>query len=529
MRRSPNGKPRWRGKVTQRPPLPHWPGQLAGLLLAGFLLGPLLAVLWRAGGGSWPGVADWAALRFTVLQAVLSAVISVVLAVPLARALARRRFVGRRALITLLGAPFILPVIVAVLGLLAVFGRGGVLNDLLALAGLPRIQIYGLHGVVLAHVFFNLPLATRMILQGWQAIPAERFRLAASLGLNPGTVSRVLEWPMLRNVLPGAAMIIFALCLSSFAVALTLGGGPRATTLELAIYQAFHFDFDLGRAAVLAVMQLVLVIAAAALALRIGGATGFGAGLDRFQRRWEAETPWLRVQDAVLIGLGALFLITPLTAVVWRGAAGMATMPMQVWQAAAISLGVALAATVLCLGLALALAVLALRCGWVEGIGLLGIAVSPLVIGTGLFVIINPWLDPSRLALPITAAMNAVMALPFALRVIVPRLHEIEADHGRLATSLGMVGVARLRWLLLPRMRAVLGFAAGLTAALAMGDLGVIALFADNENATLPLQILRLMGAYRMDHAAGAGLLLLILSLALFWLFDKGGRDDAAV
>ncbi|MCM2563694.1 thiamine/thiamine pyrophosphate ABC transporter permease ThiP [Lutimaribacter sp. EGI FJ00015] len=502
---------------------------MAGLLLLLFLLGPLAAVAWRAGGGGWPGPADMEALRFTVVQAVLSALLSVVLAVPLARALARRRFPGRGALITLLGAPFILPVIVAVLGLLAVFGRGGIVNDTLAFLDLPRVQIYGLHGVVLAHVFFNLPLATRMILQGWQAIPAERFRLAASLGMTPGTVLRVLERPMLREVLPGATLIVFALCLSSFAVALTLGGGPRATTLELAIYQAFHFDFDLGRAAVLAVMQMGLVMAAAALALRAGGVTGFGAGLDRVHRRWEAEIPLLRAQDAALIFLGALFLLTPLAAIGWRGVAGLSEMPAQVWRAAGVSLGVALTATALCLVMALSLAAIALRHGWVEGVGLLGLAISPLVIGTGLFLLVNPWIDPARLALGVTAVVNAVMALPFAMRVILPRLREVEATHGRLATSLGMVGIARLRWLILPRLRTVLGFAAGLTAALAMGDLGVIALFADADNATLPLQILRLMGAYQMQAAAGAGLLLLVLSLSLFWLFDRGGRHHAAV
>lgn len=60
-----------------------------------------------------------------------------------------------------------------------------------------------------------------------------------------------------------------------------------------------------------------------------------------------------------------------------------------------------------------------------------------------------------------------------------------------------------------------------------MGDLGVIALFSDPERATLPLQMYRLMAAYRMDDAAGAALLLLILALAVFWLFDRGGRVNA--
>ena len=90
-----------------------------------------------------------------------------------------------------------------------------------------------------------------------------------------------------------------------------------------------------------------------------------------------------------------------------------------------------------------------------------------------------------------------------------------------------MGGLARLRIVTLPRLRRPLGFAAGLTAALSMGDLGVIALFADEDHATLPMQLYRLMGAYRTEDAAGAALLLLLLSLGIFWLFDKGGRGDA--
>ena len=60
-----------------------------------------------------------------------------------------------------------------------------------------------------------------------------------------------------------------------------------------------------------------------------------------------------------------------------------------------------------------------------------------------------------------------------------------------------------------------------------MGDLGVVTLFAAPDQATLPLQLYRLMGAYRMEDAAAAGLLLLGLSLTLFWLFDGGGHERA--
>ena len=142
---------------------------------------------------------------------------------------------------------------------------------------------------------------------------------------------------------------------------------------------------------------------------------------------------------------------------------------------------------------------------FIGGLGMLGIAASPLVIGTGLFILIHPIADPALFALPITGLVNAVMALPFALRAILPALTAVEADFGRLADGLGMHGWARMRYLWLPRLRRPLGFAAGLTAALSMGDLGVVTLFSASDQATLPLQLYRLMGAYRMQDAAAAG------------------------
>ncbi|QGX99705.1 thiamine/thiamine pyrophosphate ABC transporter permease ThiP [Roseovarius faecimaris] len=510
-------------------PLSAWPGRVAALAVAALILGTLLAVALRAETGRGLSFADWAALRFTVVQAALSALLSVALAVPVARALARRRFVGRRLLIALLGAPFILPVIVAILGLLQIFGRSGWLSDLLVAAGFQPLQIYGLHGVVLAHVFFNLPLATRLILQAWQEVPAEQYRIAAQLNFSPWTMFRLIEAPLLRRACPGALAVVFAICLSSFAVALTLGGGPRATTLELAIYQAFRFDFDLGRAAMLSGMQLVLTLCAAGLALRLTRGDGFGTGLDRHLRRWDGGSIGARLLDATWIVLAALFLLLPLLAICIAGLPDLARMPASVLSAALTSIAVALGSTVLLLGLALPMAAgVALgRAGPIELAGILGLAASPLVIGTGLFILLRPVADPFALALPVTALVNAVMALPFALRILIPRARAVVHDMSRLALSLDMGHVTFARLVLLPRMRAQIGFAAGLAAALSMGDLGVIALFADAEIATLPLQIFRLMGAYRVQDAAAAALLLLILSMAIFWLLDRGGRYHA--
>lgn len=495
----------------------------AGLVTA-LVAVPLAAVFYRAGGGASLGAAEWSALRFTVWQAFLSALLSCLLAIPAARALSRRQFPGRDALVTILGAPFILPVIVAILGLLAVFGREGMISQLLLAVGLPRLSVYGLHGILLAHVFFNLPLATRLILQGWSEIPAERFRLAAQLGLPSRSLFQIIEWPMLRKTVPGAFLVIFVICLSSFAVALTLGGGPKATTVELAIYQAFRFDFDLGKAATLALLQLALVGAASLVLLRLIGPLSGDVGQGRRVMRWDGSSLTTKAIDALVITIVALFLLLPILSVVLRGAVGLGDLPVSVWVAAWHSIQVALVSTALCIAVALPLA--SARQG--QTVALLGFALSPLVLGTGLFLILQPYTNPFEWALPVTCIVNALMSLPFAVRAIAPALEQAEADYGRTADLLNLTGWARWRWLYLPRIRRPLGFSAGLAAALSMGDLGVIILFADPERATLPLQMYRLMGAYQMDAAGAAALLLLILSLGAFWLFEKGGRHGTS-
>ena len=497
----------------------------SALLIAALTLGSAAMVATRA--SVWAlNPADWAALRFTMLQAALSALVSGLMAIPVARALFRRRFPGRSLLIRVMAAPFILPVVVAVLGLLAVLGRNGPVNALFALLNLPQLSIYGLHGVVMAHVFLNLPLAVRMLLVGWQGIPAERFRLALALDLPPSTQFRHLEAPMLRSVLPGVFAVVFLLCLTSFAVALTLGGGPKATTLELAIYQALRFEFDLGRAALLAAMQfglcavVTLVIAQSALP------TAFGSGLDRGH---DVPAPkGIRLAlDGLGIGLAIALIFPPLLAVVWQGLPGLMSLPEGVWAAAGRSLLIAAGSTLLGGGVALSLAldVARRKSNVLEFAAMLPLAASGLVMGTGLFLLVQPYFPPEKLAVPITMMVNATMVVPFVFRLLLPEARALHTDYDRLCLSLGLPAFARLRLVTLPRLARPLGFGAGLAAALSMGDLGVIALFAGERSATLPLIVQQLMGAYRMQAAAGAALLLVAISFFLFWTLDRiGGR-----
>lgn len=498
-------------------------------LIAALVLGTALVLALRADSFTLRP-AEWAALRFTLTQAVLSALISTLLAIPLARALTRRRFAGRGAMIALMGAPFLLPTVVAVVGMLAVYGRNGVVNQALALLHLPPVSIFGLQGVLMTNVFFNLPLATRILLNGWSAIPAERFRLAETLGLPPQAVFRHIELPMLRGLMPGAFVVVFLLCMSSFVISLTFGGGPKATTLELALYQALRFDFDLGRAALLAGLQFLICAVAVVLTGRLTLPSQLGTGQDRIQTL-AATGGWRRAADAALLATTLIFLILPLVAVLKMGLPGLLTLPSAVWQAALRSVIIAVAsaslatAAGLCLALAVARRTAAFR--WIGIAAMLPMAASGLVLGTGLFLIIHPVMSPEQAALPITVVVNATIALPFLYRLLLPDAQNLTAGYDRLCATLNLQGVGRLRYVTLPRLARSLGLGSGIAAALSMGDLGVIALFAGDQSATLPLMVQRLAGAYRVDQAAAASLVLVALSFALFYLCDKGGRHAA--
>lgn len=492
-------------------------GTAAAVALRGHGFGPLLP-------------ADISAIRFTLWQAFVSAFLSVCVAIPVARALSRQNFFGRTALITLLGAPFILPVLVGILGLLAVFGRAGWISDLLLFFGFDRLSIYGASGVILAHVFFNLPLATRFLLQGWSAIPAERFRVSHSLGANSWSSFLLIEWPMLRGALPGAFVLIFLLCLTSFTVALAVGGGPKGTTIELAIYQAFRFEFNLGKAASLATIQFGLCGIVAFLAFLIPLPKVGNIGLDRLVQQFEASKH--RILDIIWISSAAGFLILPLAAILFRGMESILNLPGQVFLASITSILIALISTGVCIffALSLSLSIAYSRLNIqkiVEGISVLGLSTSPLVVGTGLFLIIFPFVHPASLAIPVTAYVNAMMAMPFALRVLIPAVREIYSDYLHLRLSLNMGRRVWLIRIVLPRLRRPIGFSAGLVAALSMGDFGVIALFSDPDLQTLPLMLYRLMGSYQMDQAAAVSVVLVAQSLFLFWVFDRGGRLHA--
>ncbi len=472
--------------------------------------------------------------RFTLVQASLSTGLSVLLAIPVARALARRTaFPGRIWIVRLMALPLGLPALVAALGILAVWGRQGIVNTGLGLLGLSQpFSIYGLTGILIAHVFFNLPLATRLMLAELERLPAEYWRLAANLGMGPASLFRFVEWPAIRSALPGAAGLIFILCATSFTLVLTLGGGPGASTLEVAIYQALRFDFDPRRAMLMSALQILFTLVVLATLRLIGPVAEAGATSGGRTRRFDGTAGWAKAGDALVIALATGFVAAPLVAVVVSGLGsdlGRLVRDPLVHRALLTSLGIAVCSALLSLAIAVSMlrAQQAIAAGrrhrgallWLAGLlrdaPSVALLVPPVVLGSGWFLLLRNLGDVAQFAGPVVVVVNALMALPIVCRVLEPGLAQYQAQTARLVASLGMGGLSALRLVVLPVLARPLLAALSFAMALSLGDLGAVALFGSQDFVTLPWLLFSRMGAYRSADAAGLALFLALLCLAL--------------
>ena len=470
-------------------------------------------------------------LYFSVWQALLSSLFSVFPAILVARAFAMQpQLPMRQLLLGLFALPLVVPAVVVVMAVVSVYGSDGWIP-------IGR-SLYGINGILLAHVFFNLPLAVRLLLPQWQAIPQHHWQLGDQLGMNAWQRFRFIEWPMLRESLPGIMLLVFMLCLTSFAVVLTLGGGPRSTTIEVAIYQSLRFDFDPAKAVVLALLQLGLCLLVALLTLKLQRMPEVEIAFSTPQ---QTRTKLFRWFNIGLILLASLFVGMPLLSLLIDAARGpirQTILDLHLWQAFANTLFIGISA-----------ALLSVTAGWfllqysaslaragsnraarlVDLAGSIVYVVPPLVIATGMFVLLSPHVDVFNWVYPIVIAVNALMGLPFVIRCLGPAIRQNHARYHHLCLSLALQGWNRFRYVEWPLLRRPMGLAIALVSVLAMGDLGVIALFGSTQSATLTLLIYQQLGAYLIDQATVTALLLLLLCLGLFALLERtiGGRADA--
>jgi molybdate transport system permease protein len=231
---------------------------LVTFLALGFLALPVVAIFARVSPGKLiaqlgnPVVTD--ALVVSLKTSLVAQALILGLGTPTAYVLASRRFRGRSLLVTLVELPLVLPPAVAGLGLLAAFGRTGLLHT-----SFPFTQT----AVVLAVAFVASPLYIRAALAAFEAVDSNIVAASRTLGAGPVRTFFRVVLPLARGGLVAGAALAFARGLGEFGATIMFAGSLRGVTqtLPLAVYAQFDVNFDVA----LAVSALLVLISAALL------------------------------------------------------------------------------------------------------------------------------------------------------------------------------------------------------------------------------------------------------------------------
>jgi thiamine transport system permease protein len=485
---------------------------LLALLAAGLV--PLVRFALSHGGSVSFDPYIWRVLRFTLLQSGLSTILSLTIGLVAAWALANKEFRCRNAFMALLALPQALPPVVVVIAFAMLFGANGWFAN--------WFPIYGLSGILLVHVFFNAPLATRFFLSALEQVPPEHHRLAGQLGFDRKQHFIHVDWPALAPQLPRVAALVFLLCAASFATVLILGG-PQATTLEVAIYQSLRLDFDVSKALSLSALQVALC----GMLVWLAGSALTSNAIAARRRTPVRSSAKLHWTSLATIGLLLLLLVPALAALATGGLAHVKPTRLLL-QASATSAGIAFASALLSFGLAMPLArAQALRQSLMWNVlPLLGIIVPPAVLATGWFLATMQLGSSLFIVILLMITLNAIMSLPFAVAALTPALRAHHITTQRLAAQLGLNGWTKLTRIDLPALQKPIAAATITAFLLSLGDLTAVTLFGSQGLVTLPSLIAAQMGNYRSAEALGTALVLACLCFAGAWIVDQLTEDQ---
>ncbi|MDH2997515.1 thiamine/thiamine pyrophosphate ABC transporter permease ThiP [Pasteurellaceae bacterium LFhippo2] len=486
----------------------------------------------------WSFSESYSILQASFLQAGLSATFAIFLGILTARSFFYLNFKGKSLLYKIISFAWALPSLVVIFAMIGVWGNSGwLIKGLKALGFEPDFQFYGLQGILIAHLFFNIPLVAKYCLEALNRIPSNQHQLAAQLNLTGFSYFRIVELPVLKGILPYAYVNIFLICFTSFPIVLMLGGGPKYSTLEVAIYQAVTFEFDFAKAVLLIMLQVLIGLVLQLLMDFVtrhsfNSLKNYSPVVDEI---WKPTPKGLRRfgLQAVLFGVGFTTLL-PMFNVIWSGLSVSKfterLLQPTLWQATSYSLVLALISAITVIVIAYLISLEARQLVYkqqkVKQSILAGVSTYPLImpvfmLAVGLFLLLIDIELTTWQLLVLIGVCNGLTLLPYIYRLIYSAMWESFISYDKLARNLGLTGVRRwwiVEWhyLIKPLRNA---FALAMSSSL--GSFAIIAFFGSPDFSTLPYLLYQQLGSYRTEDAAVTALILMLCTFLPFLVIEQ--------
>ncbi len=485
-------------------------------------------------------------LKFTIFQATISALLSILFGMILSWSMFHfRTFPFRDTLVSIFSSALVLPSIVVALGIISIFGKHGWLNELLQMLFNKSFggYIYGLGGILFAHIYFNASYASRVFYDAFYTIPIQRYKVAKTLGLNIWQRFLYVEFPNLRAYIFGLFRTIFLLCFSSFVIVLILGGNPSYNTLEVAIYEALKFDFDIPLSIKLSFLQIFISLIVIFFISYNHSTNDTSLEKSYHTSNW-IETKEESYLHGVIIVLFCFIFLIPLVSILFDGLrADFVKLFSESGfiNALKTSLIVATLSSFFTLFISLILSFskssLMQKSSQSKNIiyklfeniitisSSIYLIVPSIVLGVGFFIFSKDLSMPLHLVAFIALIFaNTLLSLPFAFNNIYPQIYLVTSKYDKIIQSIGITTFSKIFHIYLPNLKSHIIYITALSFSFSLGDLSIIALFGDKDMATIPWYLYEKMGSYRTNDAAGIALVLLSLVLGMFLITLKAGH-----
>ena len=228
-------------------------------------------------------------ITMNVLQAAVSAAVALVGGISISYLLSHRKMSPflRSLVHSISKVSFIFPGVSMALGFLIVFGKNGILNQILNPVGIHIDILYTFLAVILGHAFYNIPVVVYITGTTWERLSGEIVEAAEIDGASPWRIFRSIEFPVLLPSFVSSYLMAFLYSFTSFAVVMTIGGF-RYRTLEVEIYSKVSM-LDFKGASTLTLVQ-ILVVATAAISASVIKNRDFPSGYPKLRRKGVLST-----------------------------------------------------------------------------------------------------------------------------------------------------------------------------------------------------------------------------------------------
>ena len=241
------------------------------LWIIGFTLIPLLFVFAKAatspaGGFTFDNLlaifdpVHRKALLLSLGLAFISSLICILISYPAALILKASRFSNKKIIIFVLILPMWMNFILRILAIQMLISKNGIINHILALAGLDPISIINTPvAIVLGMVYDYLPYMMLPVLNCVLAIPEDIIEASKDLGANGFTVLTKILIPLSLSGIGSGITMVFVPSMTEFVIANILGGG-KIQLLGNIIEQEFSVSMNWNLGSGLSVTLMIFVL-----------------------------------------------------------------------------------------------------------------------------------------------------------------------------------------------------------------------------------------------------------------------------